>query len=224
MAIEDTLLSIDTSLKIIVQILQSAGAITAVNTEVGTTDTAAPAATTAKGKGKKDNSTNADPAKAMGLVAGDPEGTRYWVAESLMTVYAQKPGDADPEDQAFKIETAAHYTAKKAEFAKKSSQATGAQSTGAAANPAKSTPDASSASSAPDWKSVVLPKLKELNGNKDKPGQGPDGVRAVLKQFGLEGKTVPALEALGKNAEVLKFVEELMAPKAADDSGDEFGL
>lgn len=66
------------------------------------------------------------------------------------------------------------------------------------------------------WKDV-LTAIQELN-KSDKPGHGRDGVLAVLKQFGLEGKKVPQLEALGKHGEVLAFVKSLMT-ESADDLG-----
>lgn len=220
MAIEDTLNSIDHSLKLIVTILQSAGAISAQpGPDSAPAETTKPAVKATKATKAKDTSTNPDPASLMGLVEGDAEGTRYWVSEELSTVYTQKPGDPDPQPASFKIETAAHYTTKKAEFAKKSSQATGAQTTEAAKVPAATTPAASTASSAPVWKDV-LTAIQELN-KSDKPGHGRDGVMAVLKQFGLEGQKVPALEALGKHADILKFTRELIddATAAADDLG-----
>jgi len=219
MAIEDTLLSIDAGLKLIVTIMQSAGAMSAqapVNTAPAATETVAEKKTRAK----KDNSTNADAAAAMGLVAGDPEGTRYWVSESLRTVYAQNPGDADPTDQSFKIETAVHYSAKKEEFAKKNAQATAAPTTVVAETPVKTTPAASTASGAPDWKSV-LATIQALNKSTE-PGHGRDGVIAVLSHFGLAGQKVPALEALGKHAEIMAFVNKMLTP--AGDESDDLGI
>lgn len=65
---------------------------------------------------------------------------------------------------------------------------------------------------------TVLGAIQALN-KSDKPGHGRDGVLAVLKQFGLEGKKVPHLEGLGKNAEVLAFVNSLLNAPASDDLG-----
>ena len=65
---------------------------------------------------------------------------------------------------------------------------------------------------------TVLGAIQALN-KSDKPGHGRDGVLAVLKQFGLEGKKVPQLEGLGKNAEVLAFVNSLLNAPASDDLG-----
>ena len=91
MNIEDRLESIDTSLKTLVTILQSQGAITAV---AGAPESAAPAVDKPKTTRKAKDET----VVKQDLVAGDPEGTRYWVSEEAKTAYAQKPGDPDPAD------------------------------------------------------------------------------------------------------------------------------
>lgn len=209
MAIEDTLSSIDTSLKMIVTILQSAGAISATPT------LSAPAAADTATTEKKTRAKKTETTPAASLVEGDAEGTRYWVSEELSTVYTQKPGDPDPQPASFKLESAEHYTAKKAEFAAKKPAAV-APTTAPAATPAATTPAASTASSEVQWKEV-LGAIQALNKG-TAPGQGRDGVMAVLKQFGLEGQKVPALEALGMHADILAFVQGLMTP--ADESDD----
>lgn len=215
MNIEDRLESIDTSLKTLVTILQSAGAITAV---VGAPEvtTAAPAAETKKTRTKKVDESAAT-AKAD-LVDGDPEGTRYWVSEETQTAYAQKPGDPDPKDQSFKIESSAQYLAKKAEFAKKAQDAAAAAASQASATSEPSATaqlgTASAKTSDADW-DTVFRAIKELS---TAPTGGREAVLGVLKHFGCEGKTVPALKDLNKNAEILAHVQGLLAP-AADDFG-----
>lgn len=225
MTIEAKLDSIDASLKLLVTIMQSAGVIPgtmataefAGTPEADTQKSNDAAATKLKGtRTKKDNSTNSDPAAAMGLVEGDPEGTRYWVSESLQTVYAQTPGNPDPQDQSFKIESAAHYTSKKSEFAKKSNPATGEQTGANAKTPVQD----SAASSGTPWDSVMV-QIKTLNAG-TAPGQGRDGVKALLAKYGFdgsEGKKVPDLAKLGKNDEILAFVNNLLTPADADDLG-----
>ena len=215
MHIEDRLESIDNSLKTIVTLLQSAGAITAVAGAPEAT-TAAPAAETKKTRAKKSDepaaTTKAD------LVDGDPEGTRYWVSEETQTAYAQKPGDPDPKDQSFKIESSAQYLAKKVEFAKKAQDAAAAAASQASATSepsATAQPDTASAkTSDADW-DTVFRAIKELS---TAPTGGREAVLGVLKHFGCEGKTVPALKDLNKNAEILAHVQGLLAP-AADDLG-----
>ena len=213
MNIEDRLESIDTSLKTLVTILQSAGAITAV---AGAPEaaTAAPAADTKKPRTKKTDepaaTTKAD------LVDGDPEGTRYWVSEETQTAYAQKPGDPDPKDQSFKIESSAQYLAKKAQFAKNAQDAAAASQASATTAPsATAQPDTASAqTSGADW-DTVFRAIKELS---TAPTGGREAVLGVLKHFGCEGKTVPSLKDLGRNADILAHVQGLLAP-AADDLG-----
>ena len=213
MNIEDRLESIDTSLKTLVTILQSAGAITAV---AGAPEaaTAAPADETKKPRTKKTDepaaTTKAD------LVDGDPEGTRYWVSEETQTAYAQKPGDPDPKDQSFKIESSAQYLVKKAEFAKNAQDAAAASQKPATTEPsATAQPDtASAATSGADW-DTVFRAIKELS---TAPTGGREAVLGVLKHFGCEGKTVPALKDLNKNADILAHVQGLMTP-ASDDLG-----
>lgn len=212
MNIEDRLESIDTSLKTLVTILQSAGAITAVAGAPEAT-TAAPAAET-----KKSRKTKEEPAATAkaDLVDGDPEGTRYWVSEEMQTAYAQKPGDPDPKDQSFKIESSAQYLAKKAEFAKKAQDAAAAAASqpSATSEPsATAQPDTASASA--DW-DTVFRAIKELS---TAPTGGREAVLGVLKHFGCEGKTVPALKDLNKNAEILAHVQGLLNPAGDADLG-----
>ena len=210
MNIEDRLESIDTSLKTLVTILQSQGAIAAV---AGAPEpaAAAPTAETKKPRTKKTD----EPATKADLVDGDPEGTRYWVSEETQTAYAQKPGDPDPKDQSFKIESSAQYLTKKAEFAKNAAAVAEAQKTAATAPTATAQPDTASAkTSDADW-DTVFRAIKELS---TAPTGGREAVLGVLKHFGCEGKTVPALKDLNKNAEILAHVQGLLAP-AADDLG-----
>ena len=214
MNIEDRLESIDTSLKTLVTILQSQGAITAVAgaPEVAAAAPAAPAAD----KPKTTRKAKDEPVGKQDLVAGDPEGTRYWVSEEAKTAYAQKPGDPDPADQSFKIESSAQYMSKKAEFAKNAQDAAAASQASATTAPsATAQPDTASAqTSGADW-DTVFRAIKELS---TAPTGGREAVLGVLKHFGCEGKTVPALKDLNKNAEILAHVQGLLAP-AADDLG-----
>lgn len=91
--------------------------------------------------------------------------------------------------------------------------------TGSAAVPAAVTPSASPAStsdSALPW-SEVYAKLQALNKGKA-PYQGREGLLTVLNQFlpNEPKKTVPLLEALGKNAEIAAAVDALLAPETED--------
>lgn len=208
MNIEDRLESIDTSLKTLVTILQSAGTITAV---AGTPEVAA--AAPAADKPKTTRKAKEETAVKADLVTGDPEGTRYWVSEEAKTAYAQKPGDPDPADQSFKLESSAQYLSKKAEFAKNAQDAAAATQAAATTAPsATAQPDGASTSA--DWDTV----FREIKALSTAPTGGRDAVLGVLKHFGCEGKTVPALKDLNRNADILAHVQGLMAP-AADDLG-----
>lgn len=233
MNIEDRLESIDTSLKTLVTILQSTGAITAV---VGAPEAAAaaPAAETKKPRAKKADEPAAT-AKAD-LVDGDPEGTRYWVSEETQTAYAQKPGDPDPKDQSFKIESSAQYLTKKAEFAKKAQDAAAAAASQASATSepsATAQPDTASAkTSDADW-DTVFREIKALS-TTPPPVGGRDAVLDLIEHCvpgSVTAKvndknetiretkiTVPSLKDLNKNAEILAFIAARKAP-AADDLG-----
>ena len=209
MNIEDRLESIDTSLKTLVTILQSAGTITAV---AGTPEVAA--AAPAADKPKTTRKAKEETAVKADLVTGDPEGTRYWVSEEAKTAYAQKPGDPDPADQSFKLESSAQYLSKKAEFAKNAQDAAAATQAAATTAPsATAQPDGASTSA--DWDTV----FREIKALSTAPTGGRDAVLGVLKHFGCEGKTVPSLKDLNRNADILAHVQGLMAP-----AGDDLGL
>ena len=208
MNIEQRLESMDNSLKLLVTVMQSAGVMTAAVTEVGQAE-ARTATTPVEDKKPRTKKTTDTSATKADVVDGDAEGTRYWVSDSLAQVYAQKPGDPDPEDQTFKIESSAHYLAKKAEFAKNASAA-------AAASPATAGSDPSATAQVAGASEVtfkqVTDSILELSKHTG-PNGGRDGVLAVLKQFG--GARVPDLQALNKNAEILAFVKAQMAPADA---------
>lgn len=188
-------------------------------------DTTKPA-TTRRGKNKDDEQKSDYP-----LLPGDPEGTRYWVIEAHNTVYVQKPGDAEPGIEGAKIESSAHYLARKEEFAKKALTPAGnGTQTGAAASNTPSTtsssaPAASQASGA-TFKQVV-DACMALNAG-TQPGQGREALKDFLmKHVGKDEqgkpKTVPALEKLGKNDALLAELNALLNPAAAATDENLFG-
>ena len=95
-------------------------------------------------------------------------------------------------------------------------------STAVAETPVVTTPTASTASvqaSEVLWKDV-LAKLLELN-KSPRPGHGREAVLKVLDTFRLDGKqvaTVPMLEMVGKNAEILAYAESLLAPAVVEEA------
>lgn len=156
----------------------------------------------------------------LGLVPGDPEGTRYWVIEKHNTVYAQKPGDIDCSIEGAKIESAAFYLEKKAEFAKKSLipplAAAPSTAPAAASTPAATAATASPSVATPSFKDVT-DKLIELS--KDvRPGKGREALVALLAKYLPEveatARKVPTLSTLGKNTEIMAEVLALLAPDA----------
>lgn len=152
------------------------------------------------------------------VVTGDPEGTIYWLIAKHSTVYAQKPGETGPNIEGAVRVGAIEFIQKKEEFAKKSLTAQGAAQTGSTATQGDSSPkpDASPASGVSFQQ--LTAKLMELNSSKE-PGHGREALKAFLVKHLGEGKTVPALEALKKNAELLAEVEAILKPAgAADDN------
>lgn len=166
----------------------------------------------------------------LGLVDGDPEGTRYFVIEKHNSVYRQLPGDPDCTVPGAVITTAEDYLAKKAQYAALtqkvlSTQAAAVPATAPAAAPAPSTPAASTASSQPSAQmpaEVPFAKVVEVMtalSKSDKPGHGREGVLGVLKKYlpGDDRPTVTKLQPLGINAEIVAHVESLLAPAAETD-------
>ena len=159
----------------------------------------------------------AETQKSAPVVEGDPEGTRYWVSPEQ--VYAQKPGDPDPQDQAFKLESADYYLQKKAEYAAKKPVAEPA----ASAQPTATSEPTATAKAAdvsePDFKAVTeaIIKMNKTLGATD-PLKGRQAVLDVIAKFlgTSDGKRVPDLASVGKNAEILAYVESKMAPETAD--------
>jgi hypothetical protein len=208
MSIEDTLSSIDASLKTLVQIAQTFGNASA---ELGKPD--APAS---KPRAKKVE------VKAAKLLDGDPEGTRYFLIEKHNTVARVLPGETVPPIEGTTEVDGDVYLAKKEEFAKKSvtSGTQAEQSTRSAAGTTSTAPasDASSGAETVSFKAVV-DALMVLS--KDtRPNKG----RAAITEFlAKHGKTrVPELEAIGKHADLLAEVNALLAPDAAPTEADPF--
>lgn len=189
-----------------------------------------------------ESATNKD---ALGLVDGDPSGTRYFVIEKHNTVYAQKPGDADPGFDGAKIVSAAEFLTKKAEYealgksvlaaekakSEKGKPAKAEPSTKPAASPAPATPAASTASSTTQGPSdaEVTAKLTELAKIKTEadPELGRKAARAVLDEVsGKPGAKAPEILAMKINQKVLDALQakitELTTP--AGNADDDLGI
>ena len=148
--------------------------------------------------------------------------TRTRKSDTAPAVADEKKPDAPAATEQPTATTAPTATAPAAPAATEQPTATTAPTATAPAAPASvptstpATPPQAASADTP-WQ-TVLGAIQALN-KSDKPGHGRDGVLAVLKQFGLEGKKVPHLEGLGKNAEVLAFVNSLLNAPATDDLG-----
>lgn len=156
------------------------------------------------------------PTQALGLVDGDPEGTRYWLVEKHNTVYAQKPGDPDCTVQGAEIITAEHFLKKKAEFAEKTAAILAAQKS-PAATPAAASPTAPTASSSePVPFQQIVERITVLNKSPE-AGHGREGVLAILRKYlpGDERPSVTKLQALNVNAAILADIEAALAPAEA---------
>ncbi len=223
MTIEATLQSIDASLKALVVIAQSGASAVHTFGVITDTTTEAPVAVKAPRKAKEAPAGSAaDEVRQdiLGRVDGDPEGTRYWVIEKHNTVYAQKPGDIDCTIEGAKIESAAFYLEKKAEFAKKSVipplAATPTTAPAAVSTPAATAVIASSSGEMPSFKAVT-DKLIELS--KDtRPGKGREALVCLLAKYlpdvDVMARKVPALAALGKNDQIMADALAMLAPDA----------
>lgn len=221
MAIEDTLLSIDATLKALLAAAQAGADNTTPVAErkprAKKTEVAA-----ATGTAAAEPVAEAATEKPASLVDGDAEGTRYWVSEANRQVYAQLPSHPSPADQSFKISTAAEYVQKKAEFAEGNETSAAPTQAPAAPEPTATAPQDAASASECSWKDEVFPAIQALN-----KAKGAEAIRALIQQFGLQpktsdnpsGATVPALEKLGRNAEVRDAALAL-----ANDNSDDLGL
>lgn len=220
MSLEATLIETNTLLK---QLIAIATTGVEARTTLGEPD-ATTTKTTRTRKAKDEPAAQTTEKNPLGLVDGDPEGTRYWVSEQYKTAFAQKPGDPDPKLADIKIVTAAHYLERKAEFTK-NSPAVVEQTTEAAATPASTTPDVSPASSEKPADEVPFAKIIEritvLNKSTE-PGHGREGVLAILKKHLPDNPkpSVTLLQPLGQNAAILADIEAALGTKPAADDTD----
>ena len=200
-------------------------------------DAAAPAEKKTRAK-KGDAAATSTPTNTLGLVDGDPEGTRYWESAEHHQVYAQLPGQPDPQDQSFKIVTAARYllakdviAAETAAYAAEAGKAPAAATTPVTATPTPTATAPAATASAPtsavDWKADVFPAIQALN-----KALGADAIRGLIQHFGLQpktadnpnGATVPSLETLGKHADVRDVALKMAAGESLTATVDDLGL
>lgn len=106
--------------------------------------------------------------------------------------------------------------------------AAGTKATGAKAGKGTKadTPKEPEAPKGPTWAEVVE-KIRELNSS-EAEGHGREAIQELIKAFLPKGGKVPALEAVGKHAEILAWVENRLAGTSDDgasaDDEDDLGL
>lgn len=247
MSLEQSLDRTNELLQAIITILQTGASAPAelglTAPALGAVAEAAAEAAAPKKRGRPAKATEAAPADAEfdptslpaadrgpGVVDGG-DLTQYFVVEKHNTAYKVEPGDVNPQVAGSSRVTREVYEAKKAEYAKNVKVATGspaAPTTAPAATPAPSTPAASPASSPASEPSADVPfatiieRITALNKSPE-PGHGREGVLAVLRKWlpGDDKPTVTKLQPLGKNAEILADIEDLLNP-ASESAEDEF--
>lgn len=216
MSFEETVSSIDTTLKAILVALVSGNSAVA---QLGEPEKKAPAA--AKAKAAAAGKPTSESAGAV--LDGHEPGTQYWMSEDNKDYYVTKPGEAKPPAEGIINVSAAYFSAKKAESEKKSSAAAPKKDV---ATVPTATPPADDASGV-TFKQVVQ-GLTDLS-NAPPPVGGRPAVMELLAKFlpGLAAadRKVPKLEALGKHAEILADVKATLAgdvPEVAADEDDPF--
>lgn len=225
MTLEETLASIDTTLKSLLSAVQSGAQMSAATFAAASGAQTAEAAEPAKKTRAASKKTEVEPTvHTLAVLEGDPEGTRYWVSEDHKQVYTELPGTAAPADPSFKMSSSTHYTFKKAEFdipkpdpvapPAATVQAPAATEPSAAAQPAGALVQVGAQAAANDvtWDDAVG-ALKSLATN---PAHGSAAVVTVIKQIDPAAANVPALKALGKNAEIVAAVNAILNPVGND--------
>lgn len=209
MTIENTLLSIDTTLKSLLVIAQTGANATAEFGAPGAVVAAVAAVTKAK---TKPAAAKAEPSTTP--VSTDDMSISYFHIPKHNTVGQVAPGEDLPSIESTVEVSRDEYETLKADYAKKS--ATGAQTTPPAA---AATPPAAAATVSPSVASAsfeeVVAALTTLS--KDaRPGKGRDAIMALLAKhlpdMPAADRKVPKLAALKKNDELLAEVEALNAP------------
>ncbi len=211
MSFEETLSSIDTTLKNILAALHS-------GTQMAAAVAGEPEKSKTKAATKSTDKAGKPTSDAAGAVLeGHEPGTQYWMSKDERDFYVTKPGEAKPPVDNINNVSAAYYSAKKNVAdteAKKSSAAAAAGSTAGTAPSATAQPD--TASGAVTFKQVVDALQTLSKGTVD--GQGRAGVMGFLTKhlsaLPEAERKVPKLEALGKNDVLLAEVNDLLNPPA----------
>ena len=181
MTFEETLASIDASLKTLVLIAQTGAAAPA--------EIATPAETKAKGTRASKNNPTESPSMEGKHVKAD---SRYFHIPKHNTVAVVRPGDVVPTIESTVEITGAEYETLKAQYAAEAAKPKG-----------------------PEWKAVT-DKATEVS---KAPG-GREKLKALLEKHGKA--KFPELEALGKHAELIAEMEEMLKPAEVEE--DDLGI
>jgi hypothetical protein len=229
--LSETLMSIDTSLRRLVQIAETQNTATE---ELGAPKAAdfTIKGTRNRAKGEKVEPTTPDtasataPASTFELAEGDPVGTRYFIIDKHNSVARVLPGEHAPSISGMVEVGGNAYLHAKAEQAKKSLTAQPPVTVVQTVAPAQTTaPAGASTVSSSEGKVLFQPVVDALMKLAQDPreGMGRPAVTAFLvKHLPNESKPrVPVLESLGKHAELLAEVEQLLNPVAASTVADD---
>lgn len=111
-------------------------------------------------------------------------------------------------DEATYLKLKAEYAALTEAVIANPTQATAAASTPPTAPVVAAPVSAPATTATPDWAKEVIPALMALA---KKPATGQRQVQALLAEFGCAGKTVPAMQGLGKHAEIIASAQRRLA-------------
>ena len=226
MSLETTLSRIDSTLAALLVIAQTSAAATLAFGTSATIESLPAVVKATKTKAVKEAPAIASPGISMatsplGLVDGDPVGTRYWLIEAHNTVYAEHPGMPGCSIGGAVITTAEEYLSKKAEFAKKSlvQPATVAPT---AAPVAASTQVATASTASLPVETVSFKDVTDemmVLARDERPGRGRGAIVTLLAKFlpdvPAAERRVSGLVSVNKNLEVLSEIRALLAADTA---------
>lgn len=238
MTLEATLTRIDETLAALLVIAQTNAAAATTfgavaNAVSAVAEASVPVTKPAKTKAVKEEPAPAVAAPAststspLGLVEGDPVGTRYWLVEAYNTVYAEHPGMPGCTISGAVITTAAEYLSKKAEFAKKyvlqPAMAAPSGQPVAESTPVVTASNTSLPDSTVSFKQVVDSAMALTKDLREGRGRGAlvDILAKYLPDTPVADRKVGKLEAVGKNAEILATLSALLANDPAPVAGVE---
>lgn len=229
--LSETLISIDTSLKRLVQIAETQNTATE---ELGAPKTEF----TIKGTRTRTKVDKVEPitpeatsttaqTSTFELAEGDPVGTRYYIIDKHNSVARILPGEHAPSISGMVEVGGNAYLHAKAEQAKKSLTAQPQATVAQTAAPAQTTVPAGASTASSSEGNISFQQVVDalmMLAQDPREGMGRPAVTAFLaKHLPNESKPrVLVLESLGKHAELLAEVELLLNPVAVKEVADDF--